>query len=209
MVRSFYVDLTGERPDGIALAGSGAARVAVAVRLRPAHPGVGRVRALAARLRPAGALLADESRRFVAPVAALSAISAAATVASPALMATPLLLIALTPRLPFLVLAATDLALVPFLVVAGLRLAVADPWYFALGRRRGPAVVDLLGRRSRRVARFATRSAWLLVLARPIGRHLTLAGAGPTKGWVIAVADGAGTLAFLLTVHAGTTSVIG
>ncbi|MBA2496329.1 MAG: hypothetical protein H0V33_04405 [Acidimicrobiia bacterium] len=200
-----YVDLSTNGTAAVALVVPGAA------------PGVGRrprwsldrFRPLAHRLRPAGDLVREESRRFVAPVAALSAVSAAATAASPLLLSWPLLLVALTPRLPFLVLAAAEVPLLPFLAVATIRLALVDPWYFALGRRRGPAVVELLGRRARWAVRLATRAAWLLVLARPVGRHLVLAGAGPSRGWVIAVVDAAGTLAFLVTVHAGTATVIG
>lgn len=136
-----YVDLSTNGTAAVALVVPGAA------------PGVGRrprwsldrFRPLAHRLRPAGDLVREESRRFVAPVAALSAVSAAATAASPLLLSWPLLLVALTPRLPFLVLAAAEVPLLPFLAVATIRLALVDPWYFALGRRRGPAVVELLG----------------------------------------------------------------
>ncbi|MEJ7844567.1 MAG: hypothetical protein WKF93_02905 [Acidimicrobiales bacterium] len=205
MIDFTYVDLTTNGTAAVALIVPGAAP---AVRRRPGWS-LDRRRALSARLRPAGDLMREESRRFVAPVAALSAISAAATAASPLLLSWPLLLVALTPRLPFLVLAAAEVPLLPFLAVATLRLALVDPWYFALGRRRGPAVIDLLGRRARWAVRLASRAAWLLVLARPVGRHLVLAGAGPARGWVIAVADAAGTLAFLVTVHTGTTTVIG
>lgn len=205
MVHFTYVDLSTDRTVAVALVRPG---VVPDVRRRPRRS-PDRRRALVTRLRPAGDLLREESRRFVAPVAALSAVSAVATAASPALLAWPLLLVALAPRLPFLVLAAAEVPLLPFLAVAAARLALVDPWYFALGRRRGPAVVELLGRRARWAVRLASRAAWLLVLARPVGRHVALAGAGPTRGWVIALVDAAGTLAFLVTVHAGTTTVTG
>lgn len=205
MLHFTYVNLTTDGTVALALVTPGAVP---AVRRRTRWT-LDRCRSLALRLRPAGDLVREESLRFVAPVATLSAISAAATAASPLLLSWPLLLVALTPRLPFLVLAAAEVPLLPFLAVAGIRLALVDPWYFALGRRRGPAVLELLGRRARWAVRLATRAAWLLVVARPVGRHLVLAGAGPSRGWVIALADAAGTFAFLATVHAGTAAVTG
>jgi hypothetical protein len=72
---------------------------------------------------------------LVLPLALLSLVSMAGTLAAPALRASPLLLMAVTPRLPFLALAAPEVGLIPFLAVGTVRLCVADPFHFRLGRR--------------------------------------------------------------------------
>jgi hypothetical protein len=74
---------------------------------------------------------------LVLPLAVLSVVSAGATLAAPALRGNPLLLMALTPRLPFLVLAARRIGPVPFVAVGTVRLCLADPFHFRLGRRLG------------------------------------------------------------------------
>ncbi len=81
------------------------------------------------------------------PIVASSAVSASATVAAPKLAGCPLLLIALAPRLPFLLLAAGRVPLVLFLLIGTARLCATDAQHFALGRRFGPAVLDRVRRR--------------------------------------------------------------
>jgi hypothetical protein len=144
---------------------------------------------------------------LVAAIAVLSAVSAAATAVSPALLGSPLLLVALSPRLPFLVLAAAGTSPVVFVLVAATRLLVADPLYFALGRRHGVAALALLTGRLGRVTGLALRCAPLAVLLRPVGRHIALAGAGRSRLWLVAAADVIGTLAYVLAVEGAAHAV--
>lgn len=144
---------------------------------------------------------------LVAGIAVLSAVSALSTAMSPALLDTPLLLIALSPRLPFLALASTHTAPLTFLVVAVARLLVADPLYYAIGRRHGSRAVDRLPGRFGSLTKLALRGAPIAVLVRPIGRHLVLAGAAPTRTWVIAAADLAGTVGYVLAVQGAVRTI--
>lgn len=154
----------------------------------------------------ASALVRHDARRLLLPLAALTAISSLGTMAAPGLIAGDhsLLLVALSPRLGFLAIAAPQTALVPFLVVAGVRLCLADPFHFVLGRRHGSGAVDRLTGRFRWLARatdIARRSVPLLVFLRPNGTNLAIAGASRHNTVQVAVADVVGTLAYLLAVH--------
>jgi hypothetical protein len=122
----------------------------------------------------------------------------------------PLLLVGLSPRLPFLAIASHQVGLVPFLVVGTFRLCAADPFHFLLGRRfahaahhcRFPRFARLVGRPNSR------RAAAAAVLVRPVGRHLALAGAtGVPSAWVVAL-DVVGTLAYLAVVKAGGSALL-
>jgi hypothetical protein len=151
-------------------------------------------------------LLRHEARRLLLPLAALTAVSSLGTMAAPGLLSSgkPLLLVALSPRLSFLALAAPKVGLLPFLLVAGVRLCLADPFHFFLGRRHGAAAVDRVTNRWRWLAaatRVATRSVPLLVFLRPNGTNLAIAGASKHRALHIALADVVGTLAYLLVVH--------
>ncbi len=143
--------------------------------------------------------------RLVAPLLALSAVSGAGTLGAPWLADWPLLLVGLSPRLPFLAVAAHHVGPVPFLVVGTFRLCAGDPFHFLLGRRLAGAAPD---QAPRRWARFvhrpnSRRAAAVAVLVRPIGRHLALAGATGVPGPVVVLLDLAGTLAYLAAVRAG------
>ena len=140
-------------------------------------------------------------------IGVVSAISAAATAASPALLEHPLVLVGLSPRVPFLALAASDTPMWLFLAVALPRSLLTDPIYFTLGRRHGAAALAWFPGRGGRLARIAALSAPLLVLIRPIGRHLALAGAGRCRTGLVVIADLAGTAAFLLAIHATANAV--
>ena len=152
-----------------------------------------------------------EARRYVVPIAAVSLVSTLATLAAPRLAGSPLLLMALAPRLPFLLLAGGRVPLLLFLVVGTARLCVIDIHYFALGRRFGPAGLERVRRFVRvRVPRPAWLPTWRLpagtgsvaaVLARPIGRHLVFAGAGGASAGAVAIADVAGTAAYLMAIR--------
>ena len=154
----------------------------------------------------ASALVRHEARRLLLPLALLTVISSLGTMAAPGLIAgdQSLLLVALSPRLSFLAIAAPQTALVPFLVVAGVRLCLADPFHFVLGRRHGTAAVDRLTGRFRwlgRATAVASRSVPLLVFLRPNGTNLAIAGASRHSTLQVAVADVVGTLAYLLVIH--------
>ena len=136
------------------------------------------------------------------PLALLSFVSTAGTLAAPALRAKPLLLIALSPRLPFLVLAAPRAALVPFVIIGTVRLCIADPFHFLLGRRLaspgrggGRLAARIVGHR---LARPASAAA---VVLRPTGRHLALAGAVGLRPRVVVALDLAGTVLYLAGLH--------
>ena len=155
-------------------------------------------------------LLRHEARRLLLPLAALTAVSSAGTLAAPGLLHhdQSLLLVALSPRLSFLAIAAPQTHLVPFLVVAGIRLCLADPFHFRLGQRHGAGAVHrLTGARNRlvrRAATAATRCIPLLVFLRPNGTNLAIAGAsGDTRAGArrVIVADAVGTLVYLVLIH--------
>lgn len=145
------------------------------------------------------------------PLVALQAISVGGTVASPTLIDSPLLLVSLTPRLPFLAVAARDSALLPFLAVATARLCVADPIHFGIGRRltawspgptRHGAIAGAVVRRVHRTTqgKYGRVAASVLVFARPISRHLTLAGAAGVRGRTVAAIDVVATLIYLIAI---------
>ena len=113
------------------------------------------------------AIVTHEARKLVLPLAILTVISTVGTAAAPTLAADqPLVLVALSPRLSFLTLAAGKVGLVPFFVVGMIRLCLADPFHFALGRRHGAGAVERLpgrvGRVAMKVRRIASRSIPLL-----------------------------------------------
>jgi hypothetical protein len=153
--------------------------------------------------------LRNEAQAYAAPIVAVTLISALGTVAAPALTGNPLLLVALTPRLPFLLLASHQVPPLLLLVVATARLCVTDVHYFALGRRWGPAATERFQRlRSRWRIPTWRRPSWLparataivAVLIRPVGRHVALAGAGGASPIAVAIADVSGTMAYVVGV---------
>jgi hypothetical protein len=139
----------------------------------------------------------------VLPLAILSLVSAGGTLAAPVLHGrNPLLLMALSPRLPFLVLAVPRVGLVPFVLIGTARLCLADPFHFRLGRRldwlrhgQGRLAPRLVGHRWARPAIAAA------VVLRPNGRHLALAGAVGLRTWVVVALDVVGTVAYLACLH--------
>lgn len=155
----------------------------------------------------------------------MSAVSGAATVAAPVLWDQPLLLVALSPRLPFLVHAGADVPWWLLGPIAFARLCLGDPFHFLLGRHGGEAAalrvrrwtqrfgwpqrVRLLapgGRLHRVLARctpLTRTSAPIIVALRPIGRHLALAGALRCHPRAVAAADVVGTVAYLVIVLVG------
>ena len=191
-----------------------------AVRIPTRHPSVtsavltGHMGNIAGALRTipqrATTLARHEARRMLIPLAALTAVSTLGTLAAPGLTSQPLLLVALSPRLSFLALAAPQTSLVPFLVVAGIRLCLADPFHFVLGRDHGTSTIDRLTRHRwlRKAHAVAGRSIPLLVFLRPNGTNLAIAGASRSHAVHVALADVVGTLVYLLAVHQLGTSFV-
>jgi hypothetical protein len=135
------------------------------------------------------------SRRLVGLLALLSATSTAATVLFPFLRAWPLLLAGLSPRVPFLYLAAHDTPLPLFVLVATARLVIADPVSFALGRRHGAARVP------RWVKRLVGAIGLGAVALKPNGSVLAAAGAGGLRWRWVLLADIAGTVTYVVGLH--------
>lgn len=142
----------------------------------------------------------------VLPLVILSLVSAAGTLAAPVLQSrNPLLLMVLSPRVPFLLLAVPHVGFVPFVAIGTVRLCLADPFHFRLGRRLG-WLRHSGGRPARwlvghRWARPATAAA---VVLRPNGRHLALAGAVGLRAWVVVALDLVGTVLYLVALHGAT-----
>ena len=67
------------------------------------------------------ALVRHEERRYVVPIAVVSLLSTVATLAAPRLAGSPLLLMALAPRLPFLLLTGDRVPLLLFFLVGVVR----------------------------------------------------------------------------------------
>lgn len=160
------------------------------------------------RIRPhAKRVTAPDHRHLTIPLAALTVVSTTATVLAPVLARWPLVLALLSPRLPFLLLAAHSSPLVVFLVLGTARACLADPFSYLLGRRlagegarRGPI--------TRVFDRFGTQAAFVAVLVRPIGRHLFAAGAVRARPLTVAIADVIGTVAFLWILQTGVSVVL-
>ena len=131
---------------------------------------------------------------MTSPLAVLSVLSLVGTALTPTLATrNPLLLVALSPRSVFVLGAASAVPAVPLLVVAALRLMVADPFHYRLGRLYGSGVAGRLGR-------WLPRAGAPLVAASPTGKVLALAGAAGTPAARVAAADVVGTVARLVAL---------
>jgi hypothetical protein len=152
-----------------------------------------------------------EARGHVLALTTLSAVSGLATLGAPALLHAPLVLIGLSPRLAFLTVAAHESSLVPFVLVGTLRLALADPLHFDLGRRYGDTAVARLPRWLRRVVersgRYQRPVCAGAVFLRPNGMHLVWAGSQGLSAPLVAALDVAGTVLYLLLLHTGSEAV--
>jgi hypothetical protein len=119
-----------------------------------------------------------------------------------------LLLALLSPRIPFLLLAAPDTPFVLFVTLGTARLCAADPFHFLLGRRVGDAgIVQARTPRWLRgpMDRFGTSISFVAILLRPIGRHLFIAGAARARPIPVAIGDALSTIAFLIAIREGLT----
>jgi len=141
--------------------------------------------------------------RALRPISAISVVSAIGTVLSPALFQMPLVLSMLSPRLPFLVLAAGGTNPVLFVTLIGLRLSITDWHWFDLGRRRGRDLA-MKSRISRRILLWNPRAQKIGVVAllaiRPISRHLLLSGMVGLKLRTVAFIDVISTVVFLVAI---------
>jgi hypothetical protein len=147
-------------------------------------------------------LLRHEARKLLIPIAILTVVSSVGTAAAPGLRHHPLLLVALSPRMTFLALAAPKVSLIPFFLVGMARLTLSDPLHFILGRRHGAAAVDRIRHPVlRSIRRAASRCVPLAVFLRPNGPNLALAGANRTRLLHVIAADLVGTAVYLVLVH--------
>lgn len=141
--------------------------------------------------------------RALRPISAISVVSAIGTVLSPALFQLPLVLSILSPRLPFLVLAAGGTNPVLFVTLIGLRLSITDWHWFDLGRRRGRDLA-MKSRISRKILMWNPRAQKVGVIAllaiRPISRHLLLSGMVGLKSRTVAFIDIISTVVFLVAI---------
>lgn len=156
---------------------------------------------MAVRIHPLISTVVGE--RALRPISAISIVSAIGTVLSPALFQMPLLLSMLSPRLPFLVLAAGGTNPVLFVTLIGLRLSITDWHWFDLGRRRGRDLA-MKSRISRKILLWNPRAQKLGVMAllaiRPISRHLLLSGMVGIKSRDVAIIDIISTVVFLVAI---------
>ena len=140
---------------------------------------------------------------FAVPLVILSTMQWVGTLASPALIErTPLLLVLLSPRAPFLLYASATSPLGLFLLVASFRMLLADPLNYCIGRRFGPAVSRRWAGTGRRAAvvraseRVFDRCGLVAVMCRPNAMMLALAGARRLNPWATATAAVTGTVAY-------------
>jgi hypothetical protein len=145
---------------------------------------------------------APDHRHLTIPLAVLTVVSTAATVCAPVLGRWPMFLALLSPRIPFLLLAAHSAPLPVFLALGTARACLADPFSYLLGRRLAGDGAPR-GWITRAFDRYGTHAAFAAVLVRPIGRHLFAAGAVRAHPVVVAVADVVSTVAFLWVLRAG------
>ena len=90
--------------------------------------------------------VADNGLPVIGPLVAFTALGWISLAMSPWLFAYPLPLIALNPKMVFLLLVAPKAGLLEFTLIASLRLCVADPFSYILGLRYGSRVRDRIER---------------------------------------------------------------
>lgn len=137
----------------------------------------------------------------------LAVLGSVADIVGPALITErPLLQIALNPRNRYLVLAAVQIAAVPFFVVAFVRLVLTDPLFYVLGRQYGDGALDWVERHTGGAGTIPTLVRWfskashvILVIA-PSGYVCLLAGATGMGPRVFATLNVVGTISRLLLI---------
>ena len=144
----------------------------------------------------------------VGPLVALSALGWISLAASPWLMAYPLLLIALNPRMLFLLVVAPRVGLLEFTLIATARLCLADPFSYLLGVRYGSKVRGKLeGSRLRawllRVSPVERTACAGAIWLRPNQTVLAWAGSLRLSPKYVAFADVMTTVAYVVLIHQG------
>lgn len=148
----------------------------------------------------------------IAPLAVLTVLSWATVGISPWLMQWPLLLIALNPRMVFLLLVAPKVGLTEFTLIATARLCVADPFSYLLGARYGHRLRDRIERTRIRswLLRFTTveRSAVAIALwVRPSQSVLAWAGSLHVSPRYVAIVDVITTTVYVVAIHQGLNTI--
>ena len=144
----------------------------------------------------------------VAPLVVLTIVGWGSLAISPWLMQWPLLLIALNPRMLFLLLMAPKLGLLEFTLVASARLCLADPFSYLLGVRYGGKVRDRieqsrLRRLLLRVAPVERTACAAAVWIRPSQTVLVWAGSLRLSPKFVVVADVVTTVVYVILIHRG------
>jgi len=141
--------------------------------------------------------------RALRPISAISIVSGIGTVLSPALFKAPLVLSLLSPRIPFLILAAGKTNPILFVMLIGIRLSITDWHWFDLGRRHGRQLA-MKSRLTRKILMWSPRAQKVGVVAllavRPISRHLLLSGMVGMKSRTVAIIDVVSTVVFLVAI---------
>ena len=132
---------------------------------------------------------------------------------TPLLYEHPIVLVGFSPRLVFLTLAAPVTSLPMFMLVGTFRLCVADPVNFSIGKVLGPRIHERIQRKRRmpewftnrlsQTALFRKYAMSALIFFRPTGVTMNIAGANGVSGRNAAMLGFAGTVTYLLALHAG------
>ncbi len=144
----------------------------------------------------------------VIPLVLLTALGWGSLAASPWLMSYPLLLIALNPRMVFLLLVAPKVGLFEFTLIASLRLCLADPFSYMLGVRYGGKVRGRIERSKLRnalvkVTRVEHTACAAAVWLRPSQTVLAWAGSLRLSPRYVAMADVVTTVVYVILIHQG------
>lgn len=158
--------------------------------------------------------VADDTDRIdtgfpvIGPLLVFTAIGWISVAASPWLIKWPLLLIAVNPRMLFLLLVAPKLGLFEFTLVASIRLCLADPFSYMLGFRYGGRVRDRIDRsRLRnmlmRVTKVEKSACAVAIWLRPSQSILAWAGSLRMSPKYVAVSDVITTVLYVILIHQG------
>ncbi len=145
---------------------------------------------------------------FAIPMAVTTVLAFVGDAFAPTLLVSaPIILIICNPRLRNLVLAAPTLGAVPFMVVAGVRLVLTDPFFYWFGRRYGDVAIRWMEHRLGRGAamvlwleRFFSRAGPVAVAVIPNQWICLLAGATKMRVWVFVVLNVGGTIARVVAI---------
>lgn len=150
----------------------------------------------------------DNGLPVVLPLIGFTVLAWASVALSPWLIAYPLLLIALNPRMVFLLLVAPRTGLLEFTLVASIRLCLADPFSYMLGVRYGGRLRDRIDRsRLRswllRMTRVERSACAVAIWVRPSQTVLAWAGSLHMSPRSVAIADVTTTVAYVILIHQG------